>query len=694
MTRADLLALTPESLAALANRGLVKRATKEVDAGGGPDLAVDADGTVRGLLPDGTETVLPAGAGLEAATCTCAATGTCRHQIAVVLAYQRDHAAKAAPGSPAPSSQEGGAGAEPRTDAEPSSDAEPRSHVEPQPESEPGSHAESRAEAEAVRWSPGAIDDEALARILGARVLTAARRAHRAGYSALIHRPDAADPVPRAELPTCVVRFLVPDELGYAHTDAAAARRGEMIVLAVWAFRAADERGLTGTDVRVDVGGRADGHQADLAETLDLAGKLLLDGAMHSSPVLGTALRRAGQDLAAQKLHWPAAAVDDLMAQLTAYAERRADYRAERLAELIAELYARHRAGRAGAASPRSQVLGTNEAADTPLRRVRLTALGCRITGTDDGRTAEVFLAQADSGIVLVLKRHWNEAVTGHTLAGRRLSGAPLRAFAGGNVVSETASRSAGRVVRLGAGRVAKTTITPLGAAWESLPGSILIRDLKQAGETLGLLPPRLIRPRVAAELVRVVEVAEVRDLGYHPGDQRLDATIADAAGTTATVSATFSPYAPGALDHLAAALGSGPRYLSGTLRRSRGTLVLDPIAVLTADGVTLPDLAPGEGEGDLDAHSGSGPADRLSEVIDAALAACADAAHRGLRHRTPAARARLDRAAADLGRSGLRSAAAALTGLSGALAAGDPERMIEAWTAAQIRLLTTAELR
>ncbi|KAB2344407.1 hypothetical protein [Actinomadura rudentiformis] len=660
MTRSDLLALTPDSLAALANRGLVKRATKDVESGGGPDLVVEADGTVRGRLPDGTETVLPAGAGLEAASCTCAATGTCRHRIAVVLTYQRDHAAQPEAASQDTASQDA---------------ASP----------EPGD--------ELVHWSPGTIDDDALARVLGPRVLTAARRTHRAGYTARIHRPNAADPVPRVELPTCIVRFLVPGELGYAHTDAAPSMRDEAIVLAVWAFRVADERGLTANDVRVDVGGKSGGHQADLAETLDLAGELLLDGAMHTSPVLVSALRRAGQDLAAQNLYWPAAAAGDLMEQLTAYSERHAVYQAERLAELITELYARHRASRAGAASPRSQILGTDESADTPLRRVRLTALGCRIGGTDDERTADVYLAQAGSGIVLVLKRRWKATVTGHVLGGRRISGSPLRTLATANVVSEAASRSAGRVVRLGTGRVAKTTITPLGASWEDLPGSILVRDLRQAGEALSLLPPRLIRPRVEAELVRVVEIAEVCDIGYHPGDQRIEATIADAAGTTATVSATFNPYAPGALDDLAAALGREPRYVSGTLRRSRGALVLDPIAVLTADGATVPDLAPGEGEGDLDAHAGP-RADRLGEVLDAALAACADAAHRGLRHLTPTARARLDRAAADLDRTGFRSAAALLTDLGHALGAGDPQRMIDAWVAAQLRLLTTAELR
>ncbi|NED52997.1 hypothetical protein G3I24_19120, partial [Micromonospora aurantiaca] len=107
MTRADLIALTPEVLAALSNRGLVKRATREVDAGERPMLIEDTDGAVRAAYPDGvTVTLPPGGGGLAAACCSCPAPGVCRHLLAVVLTYQRTHAATtpshaAAPDRPA-----------------------------------------------------------------------------------------------------------------------------------------------------------------------------------------------------------------------------------------------------------------------------------------------------------------------------------------------------------------------------------------------------------------------------------------------------------------------------------------------------------------------------------------------------------------------------------------------------------------
>ncbi|QFG20412.1 hypothetical protein [Actinomadura sp. WMMB 499] len=657
MIRTDLLSLTPDGLAALANRGLVKRAAKDLDAGNGPEITTTGDGGVEGAFPDGTRASLPAGAGLDAATCTCAATGACRHRICLVLAYQRAHAG-AAEADDAP--------------------------AVPDPPAD---------------WTPGAFDDDALARVLGQRALTAARRTLRSGYSATIRRPTPQDPVAQVELPSCTVRFLVPGELGYVHTDAVAAVRGPSTVLAVWAFREADERGLTATETRVDVGGTRSGTaDSTLDAAAELADQVLLEGAVHAGPVLATGLRRTAAELSARDLHWPAAAVGDLADQLAAYHERRADHDTARFAELLAELHARRRASRAGVpGAPRSAVLGTDEAAETPLRRVRLAALGCRVGGSAGTRTADVFLAHAATGIVLVLKRRWDvpdgARLTGADLAGRRILGASVRSLAAANVVSESAARSAGRVVRVAAGRIAKTTVTPLGGAWDSLPAGLRVTDLKAHREALDALPPRLVRPRIEAEFVRVLEIAEVRDVGYHPGAQRLVAEVADASGGTAVVAADYSPHRPAALDALAAALPEATR-IAGSVRRDRGGLLVDPFAVRTADGATIvPDLAHGDGSDALAAPAPR-PSDPLSTAIDAALEVTAEAAHRGLAHLPPTFRDRVTRTAGELHRAGLRAAAGALTDLAAALGGDDRHATARAWAAAQIRLLATAELR
>ncbi|MER7791390.1 hypothetical protein [Streptomyces sp. NPDC097640] len=698
MTRDDLLTLTPDVLAALANRGLVKRATKALDAGTAPAVEVGEDGTVRGRFEDGVEAALPVHTDLRAATCTCAAPGVCRHRVGLVLAYQRQFGPRQADNSD-------GRSGKPEDDT-----GKPDDPPEPTP---PAAH---------TPWSPGSVDDDTLTRLYGAPALAAARRALTAGFPARLRRPTSADPVARADLRSCTVRFPVPDEVGYAYTDAADTARAEMVVLAVWAFRAADERGLNAADVHLDVGGPArelaDSPLAPsgLAPVLTVVDELLLDGAGHADGVLVSSLHRAARDLGEQGLRWPSAALDDLVEQLGAYRERATRHRPERVAELLAELHARHRAAvHSGGATPRSRVLGSDEPAETPLRRVRLTGLGCRITGTDTNgtdsegttaeRTAEVFLAHPDSGTVLVLHKRWpvsgadGEPLTGADLATRRLSGVPLHTLAAAHLVSESASRSAGRVVRLASHRVARTSVRPLDSqAWESLPDSVTARDLATLERQLGGLAPKLIRPRVEAELVRAVPVAEVLALGYDPGDQRLDAVITDAAGMTATVSATYDAARPGALDCLAAALGGDlgtPLFVSGVVRRARGGITLRPLAVMTDQGPVLPDLAPGSGDADLVAapRRPQGPEDALHDALHTALGVCADAAHQGLRNPTTALRTRLTDAAAALSAVGLRTTAGLLTALSSALTGGDPETMVTAWVAAQVRLTTTAEL-
>ena len=97
MTRADLLALTSEALARLANVGLVKRAHKDVGAGLVTSLIVESDGTVLATSQDGATTRLPPGTTLAASPCTCGATTVCRHRLAAVPAYQAQHGSTVAP---------------------------------------------------------------------------------------------------------------------------------------------------------------------------------------------------------------------------------------------------------------------------------------------------------------------------------------------------------------------------------------------------------------------------------------------------------------------------------------------------------------------------------------------------------------------------------------------------------------------
>ncbi|MFW5741434.1 MAG: SWIM zinc finger family protein, partial [Myxococcota bacterium] len=306
MSRGDLLALTPDSLAALANRGLVKRAQKEIDAGKGPVLE-EFGGTVIGRFDGGVVAELPPNTPLSECSCSCGAQGVCRHRIAVALAYPAWQSAQGASGE--------------------ASDAV--------------SVAEQLPPFEA--WSPGSFSDDEVQRFLGKRVWERAKVLRRKGLVAEVRRPTREDPVPTVNLATCTVRFLVPNDLSYVVTDAAEGVR-EPIALAVWAFRAADGRDDAAPVVELELSDAQwrPAVEIDAMEpALSLGAELVLEGVVHTGTGTAGHFERVRQRLLESKLTWPADALDDLQGQLSAYMKRTAWYAPAAVARLIVELFAR-----------------------------------------------------------------------------------------------------------------------------------------------------------------------------------------------------------------------------------------------------------------------------------------------------------------------------------------------------------------
>src|SRR5262245_24041693 len=106
MPRPDLLALTEDDLATLANRGNVKRARKEIDEKTVTVELTEADGEVHARWSDGVECRVPAGKTVRDGRCSCEALGTCRHMVRTVLAYQEQvRGSTPAPAAEAPSAE-------------------------------------------------------------------------------------------------------------------------------------------------------------------------------------------------------------------------------------------------------------------------------------------------------------------------------------------------------------------------------------------------------------------------------------------------------------------------------------------------------------------------------------------------------------------------------------------------------------
>ncbi len=639
--RQDLVALTPEKVAALANAGLVKRALREIEEGKGPALDEDSSGVVRGTFADGVVATLPPGVLLRDAPCTCGAVSVCRHRVAVALAYARAH------GSTAP--------------------AEP--------------------------WSPAAIDDAALEKALGKRVLDRARRLASGPIAATL-TPGA---IPEAALPTCTVRFLVPLDPSYARCDCALGAGCEHVALAVLAFREAERKAPLEGPRTVELGApaTADQESRPLDEALALARTILVDGVAHASPALAARFARVESALERAGLVWPLEIVSELEDALDAYRERSARYRVGTVARLLVELAARARAAATPGELPPSVVLGQGESRETPLDQVRLLSLGARIEGDERARKASVYLADLDSATVLVLERAWTfgeheTPPSGHELARRQVApGIGLGLLARGQLVSRAVIRRANRGIRLGGrGGLSRTSVAPQTGDWGGLPASLLVACAASLERTLAARPPWLVAPRVLAETVRVVPVAAVREVRYSPGDQALSALLELPGGSTLRLERVHESAAPHALSVLAEALAGPVRFVSGEVRRGHGGLAIDPLAVV-GERVLVLDLEEPPSGATLDVGRGETAVTRRDDALERAASELESLVHPGLAH-DPGARPRLEAAGARLEAAGLVETAKRIRALAASLG-GDGAA--SAWFSVSIRVALGREL-
>ncbi len=651
MSRPDLLALGPEALASLANVGLVKRAQRELAEGPAPSLVEEDDGTVVGTFVDGVVARLPPNKPLKEAPCTCGAAGVCRHRVAVALAYKPWHESVHEAGPP------------------------PSARV---PEN----------------WSPGHIDDATLEGVVGAKVLERARAVLKKGLLASVDSHG----VPTAKLPSCTVRFLVPGDVAYARCDCAQAGGGcEHLALAVWAFRAADalanKGGPEGAAVVVRLGGAevsSGGRSAALASAAALVRDILRAGVRDTAP-LPTRFAELRSELRREGMTWMHALSTDLEIAIEGYHKRSALHDSREIAALLVEMAMRLRSAQAdGHELPARFVLGEDQAPETLLDHVRLVSLGARLRADGRERYADVYLADPDTTVVLVLRKRWDYAADvepedGPGLARRTVAARlTLQAVATGQVVSKVVTRRANHTIDMSASRTGQTSVTPQRGDWDALPAPLLVRDLTEHDAWRKKRPPRMLRPRVLAEEVHAVAVSEVRAVVYEAAEQRVTAQLVDAAGNPFVLSARHQRVAPHALDAIAAALAGPVRFVAGELTRRAGYWELEPLSIAGTSFV-VPDIA-----GPTAAHTPSGQglragADPLEAALTRAEGVLEELCHGGLGARAAAVKPRLAAAVQSLDDAGLAD-------LAGRMRRLDPPGDADAWIDAALRLTLLRE--
>lgn len=563
MPRADLLALTPDDLAVLTNRGTVKRAQKELESGEVQCEFAEQDGDILCTWSDGVCCRFPADKSVHDAQCSSGATGISRHIIRTVLAYQRQNAA-AHPTAP---------------------DSESAAIAASLGTTSPASPASG--------WDPGAISDDALIAQFRKPAIQQARRRFEQGV--LVELTRGTKPVARFLDEGCTIRFLVPGDVRYISADCAESLLPMWVPLAVWSFRElpADQPGgllsLQQTNVPV--------APEFFAGPNVLLTELARDGAQRLAESWLHRLTRYEQSLREAGLVWPAELLVDLHQQLHMYRQHDARFDAREVVSIIGEWIARRRAiVQETTAVPQPLIRGTKADRPAEIASGRLIGVGLGIRSGRTHTTVSAYLQDVDSGTVSAVERIFADKTDSGGPAVRLLAdlaetvlvrGITLAGLASSQLLMKTAKRTPGGQLILP--RTAGNVIThPQAYQWEHLQPPFYQEGFRPLAARLEQLPPSCLRPRRRTENLAALAVCRADDVQFDAARQQLSARLIDERGDAATLVHPFHSRAHPGFNHLQTCLtqrGDQVRFVCGHVRMSGRQLELRPISLIFDDG-------------------------------------------------------------------------------------------------------------
>ncbi len=551
--RQDLLALTLDDLITLSNRGIVKRAQKEL-AKFTLELAETADGTVTTRWSDGVECLLPPNKTVGEAHCTCAATGICRHLVRTVLAYQQVTA-------------------------------------------EAGDHQETQVQLSAP-WDPGQITDESLVAHFRKATLTRLRKQFEEGH--VIELVRSSKPTARFHTLSLTVRFLVPDDVRYTHCDCDEKAPCKHVPLAVWAFRqlpAGQTGGIVTTrqivwPVPDELLDELERSLCDLAEA----------GLAGAAQALIDRFRQLEATCRAEGLIWPAETVADLVQEYERYANHDARFSPIHVAELIGELCIRSEAVRSNTGTvPQLFIRGTEKDRETRVGTARLVGLGCGVKIGRGGVTLSAYLQDTDSGVVVAVRRDFTDPTDEEALPFPQLArrivmkGISLASLGAKQLLIKGGKRLASHQFIPGR---ANAVANPQAYQWESLRAPTLAADFAEIRARLRAQPPLCLRPRWVAENLYVCPVAGVEAAHFAVAEQEVQAILRDEAGEQALLRHPYTSRGREGAERLLTWLTQHPEWLCFVVGRVRlgtqsGGLLFEPLSFVFQEGATRTMLQP-----------------------------------------------------------------------------------------------------
>jgi hypothetical protein len=564
--RADLLALTPDDLASLSNRGIVKRAQKELESGEFRFLIQEEPENLRVEWSDGIVCQFPAGKSVHEAICSSGTLGISRHVIRSVLAYQTKYQEVTA-----------------TTDNEPSRENMPPGSATIKP-----TEVANGSQAKGI-WDPGAISDEDLLLHFRKSAIIQARKRFEEGV--LVELTRGAKPIAHFLDDGCTVRFMVPGDLRYISADCAESLLPIWVPLAVWAFRELPEGRLAGIVSRSQIEWPV--PKETLLALEALMAELFIDGLHGISDTWPQRLSRLEHSIRTQGLIWPAELITDLLQQCEMYRQHDARFEPPQVVQLLGELTARRRAIQNNPQTvPQPLIRGTSADRATEIAGGRMVGIGLGVRRGKRHTTISTYLQDAESGSLAAVERTFadpdpkngEQTRTFTDLADTILvRGVSLARLATSQLLLKSGKRTPGGQLILP--RIATNLVTnPQSFQWEQLKAPLAVENFAQLSARLESLPPSCLRPRRCTENVHVVPVQAAAEVRFDVALQQLVATLRDTEGQVAELVCPYHSQADVAFNSLYRSLnerGSELRFVSGHVRVRGRKLQIRPIALV-----------------------------------------------------------------------------------------------------------------
>ncbi|HEY4466291.1 MAG TPA: SWIM zinc finger family protein [Klebsiella sp.] len=556
--RPELLELTPQALMALSNAGFVKRSQKELDNGNIPELEQDDDGTLTALFNDGTRTRLAKGQSLKESSCTCGASGMCRHRVMLILSYQRANA-----------------------------------NNDP-PAEEPGS---------VERWHPGLWQEE-LASLPEAILKRAQQLADKGLAVELFCQPNET---PSAKLPMSDVRFYSRSSIRFARCDCVEGSLCEHVALAVQAFTDAEAQQPGFTHLVWQTrsrkvaarGGPFDTPDGEACrQSLRQLSQLLWQNGISQPPIgFDAAFTRAQRAAQAANWRWVVGALAQLREGVEAFQQRASHYHPEQLLTQLAGLNARlESAGRMAQLADANQtpplpwrtVVGMGIAGEAQLDHLRLISLGMRSWQDNQQYGLRIWFSDPDTGSIMHLSRSWPLAERAQNpLWQRRLFTFQASTLAGGQIITQSASRNASGELLLGTRHRLSSNVPLTEDAWLLLSAPLRQPGVAALREYLRQRAPAWVRPLNQVDNLFILPVDTCIAVGWDAARQTLDAQVLSGEGqdNVLHLSLPASASAPYAVERMAVLLRQEDDpvvMVSGLVTFSRGQLCLEPLVMMT----------------------------------------------------------------------------------------------------------------